>query len=54
MNHQYVLVYGDVIQGFMFTGPFATFAEAERAAGDSTSATIARLWTPAEAGHCDD
>ena len=46
-SHQYVLVYGDLVQGFMFTGPYATREDAERAKGDA-DATIARLWAPAK------
>ena len=48
-SYQYVLVYGDIIQGFNFTGPYVTRAEAELAAGTSTTVTIARLWAPAKA-----
>ena len=48
-SHLYVLVPGDLIGGFMFTGPYATLDDAELAAGDSSMTTVARLWTPAEA-----
>lgn len=54
MSYQYIVIHGNLVEGFHFTGPFATRAEAELAAGTSTTVTIARLWTPAEAGHCDD
>ena len=46
MSYQYVLVYGDFVQGFQFTGPYATREDAEIAAGDSNPVTIARLWAP--------
>ena len=48
-NYTYVVVYGDLVQGFIFNGPYATRDDAELAAGDSSSATIARLWEPTKA-----
>lgn len=46
MSYQYILIFGDLVQGFQFNGPYATRAEAEHAAGISTPVTIARLWAP--------
>lgn len=48
MSYQYIVIHGNLVEGFHFTGPYATRAEAELAAGDSTAATIARLWAPAK------
>lgn len=47
-RYQYILIFGDIIQGFQFTGPYATREDAEIAAGDSSPVTIARLWAPAK------
>ena len=46
MSYQYILIFGDIIQGFQFNGPYATREDAEIAAGDSSPVTIARLWAP--------
>ena len=47
-GYQYMLIFGDLVQGFQFNGPYATREDAEIAAGTSASVTIARLWAPAK------
>ena len=48
MSYQYILIFGNLVEGFQFNGPYATREDAERAKGDA-EATIARLWAPAKA-----
>ena len=45
MSYQYILIFGNLVEGFQFNGPYATREDAERAKGDA-DATIARLWAP--------
>jgi hypothetical protein len=54
LHYQYILIYGNPVDGFQFVGPF-THADAADAyrdrEPDGTQVTLTRLYAPVGAGH---
>ena len=54
LHYQYLLIYGNPVDGFQFVGPFATLDAADAYRDrepDGTQVTLTRLYAPVGADH---